>query len=118
MAEGFCTQCGKEIESFEGLDRCPFCNTTSIPCDFKNQVNVSINTHELRILCIWAENHVHNVSDEQEQASMATTLRSICDRISKQLPEERKVCLLLSDEVKEIKKRYGDENVESDVLDI
>lgn len=118
MAEGFCTQCGKQIESFESLDRCPFCKTTSVPCALKNQVDININTHELQILCMWAEKHLYSVKDEQMQASMSTTLRSICNRISKQLPEKRKINLLICDEVKDLKKEFGDENIESNILDI
>lgn len=56
MTSGFCTRCGVEIESFDGLTACPRCGTTGVPCAADRQVEVSINVHELRILCIWAEN--------------------------------------------------------------
>ena len=99
--EGFCTRCGTVIESFEGLSACPSCGTDSIPCSNADQINISINTHELRILTIWAERWVMAMENEYDQANSATTLRAITGRISKQL--EKPVSLLLSDEIQQIK---------------
>ena len=113
MAEGFCTKCGFVIESFKGLTGCPSCGTTkSIPCDNKNQVNVNINIHELRILCIWAERWVGTFK-EYDQAQSGEVLRSIVKRLLKQLPKG--TSLLLCDEVKELKKEY---DVQTNILDL
>lgn len=113
MAEGFCTKCGIEIESFDGLKCCPGCNTQDVPCAYSNQHNVSINVHELRILCMWTEFWVNSVKDEQMQAGMAHTLRSIAQRLLKQLPQG--TALLFSDELSQVKKHY---DVESNILPI
>ena len=102
--EGFCTQCGASIESFENLKACPKCNTKSIPCSYKNQVKVDINIHELRILCMWAERWVSAAKNEQEQASMAASIRGIVTRLTPQVPEGTK--LLLSDEFQALKKDF------------
>lgn len=55
MSAGFCTLCGFNIESFDGLSGCPRCGTMDKPCSTSDQVEVSVNIHELRVLCIWAE---------------------------------------------------------------
>lgn len=104
MSEGFCTVCNAVIESFNGLKCCPSCNTKSVPCSNKDQVTVSINIHELRILCMWSEQWVMKMRDEQEQASSAKTIRAIVHRLSKQIPKNS--CLLLSDEIEELKKDH------------
>lgn len=114
MVEGFCTECGAEIESFEGLDKCPKCGTRGIPCANKNQAKVDINIHELRILCMWAEGYVQQMKDEFEQARSAKVVRAIASRLLKQLPEG--TILLLSDEIEEIRKKGFD--VETSFLGI
>ena len=102
MAEGFCTHCGQVIETFEGLSHCPKCGTAGVPCDYKNQTKVSINTHELRILCIWAERWVMEMKNERDQMNSAAALRGITGRLLPQLPSG--TCLLLSDELEGLKK--------------
>lgn len=87
--EGFCTHCGFQIEKFEGLRECPKCGTTGVPCKHEDQVEVSINLHELRILCIWAENWGQEINGPD-------VVYSIANRLKKQLPE--KTSLTLADE--------------------
>lgn len=72
--EGFCTRCNFQIKSFDGLKKCPNCGTENIPCSYKNQVKVSVNTHELRILCMWAENWALQ-SEAEENVVYAIALR-------------------------------------------
>ena len=52
---GYCTLCGHEIASFDGLRACPACGSTAVPCSWADQVDISVNWHELRILVMWAE---------------------------------------------------------------
>lgn len=77
---GFCTDCGFEVEAFEGLKECPNCHTNGIPCIWENQRVISINWHELRILVMWAENWAR---DKQ----LGRTVFSIANRIETQEPE-------------------------------
>jgi hypothetical protein len=56
MNVGFCTCCNYQVESFDDLTKCPQCGTTGVPCSYEDQRIISINLHELRLLCIWAEN--------------------------------------------------------------
>lgn len=77
---GFCIDCGLRVESFEGLEKCPNCNSASVPCYDENQVNISINWQELRILSIWAERWA------LEKRLGAGIIYSIAGRIEKQYP--------------------------------
>jgi hypothetical protein len=114
MAEGFCVKCGTEVETFDGLECCPRCKTHSIPCSYSDQVKIDINIHELRTLCIWAERWVNVMQNEQTQADCAETLRSIVNRLQKQVPSE--VALLLCDEMKAA--RAEGLKIESNAIDI
>jgi predicted Mrr-cat superfamily restriction endonuclease len=103
MAEGFCTKCSFEIGSFKDLNCCPKCGTKDIPCTMADQINISINLQELRILCMWAEFHVSAMKSEQSQAHCSEILRAIVQRIKKQVPPDKKVDLLFSEELQGIK---------------
>jgi len=75
-----CIECGVEFlqESLpEGTAACPNCNSRSIPCDVANDVNIKLNWHELRILCIWAENYGRSIGSQG-------TIYSIAQRIEDQ----------------------------------
>ena len=86
---GFCTLCSTSIESFEGLTECPRCGTKGIPCDFKNQVDVTVNIHELRILCMWAENWANQIQNEAPEV-----VYGIVHRLRQQLPEDAQLTML------------------------
>lgn len=78
-----------------GVSGCPTCGTHSLPCDPKKDVEIKINTHELRVLTIWADNWAqHNVDAQGKK-----TLSCILQRLSKQLPD---TIFTLSGEVKSL----------------
>jgi hypothetical protein len=88
-AEGFCTTCSHKVASFDGLTCCPNCGSTGTPCSNDNQVNVSINTHELRLLCIWAENWGLQIGNADPVYGIATRLRrQIGDRATLTMADE------------------------------
>ena len=80
---GFCIECGYIVNSFDGLSSCPMCNSTSIPCSWKDQVNISINWHELRIIIMWAENWWNKTKKEEQM----NPVFGVAERIRKQYPE-------------------------------
>lgn len=80
--EGFCTQCGVAIPTFHGLTCCPNCGSTGKPCGYENQVQVSINWHELRLLCIWAERWA--CQHGEKDPSMPATVYAIAGRLQEQ----------------------------------
>jgi hypothetical protein len=95
MSEGgFCTTCGHRVESFTGLDACPACGTRGLPCTDSDQVMVSVNWHELRVLVIWAENYAGKQVDQQGK-QLAKVVLSIARRIEDQHPD-RALALPLS----------------------
>lgn len=97
MAVGFCTCCNYQVESFDDLTKCPQCGTTGVPCSYEDQRTISINLHELRLLCIWAENWQSQLPDPHK----TDVVYSIATRIRKQLKD----CpaLTMADEFQKIK---------------
>jgi DNA-directed RNA polymerase subunit RPC12/RpoP len=79
-----CVQCDGEFteQQLEGQSACPDCGTRAIPCDPKKDTTIKINTHELRILTIWADNWAQAHCDAQGKK----TLSCILQRLSQQLP--------------------------------
>jgi predicted RNA-binding Zn-ribbon protein involved in translation (DUF1610 family) len=103
--DGFCTLCNQQIKSFKGLNKCPNCGSEGIPCNYGNQVDVSINIHELRILCIWAENWA-NERLKDEPFSNVNTVYAIARRLLLQIKEDKKfekVTLTMADEFRALK---------------
>lgn len=97
MPEGFCTLCNFQIESFENLSECPNCGTINTPCSYTDQRKISINLHELRLLCIWAENWALAHGDVDENMIYAIAMR-----IRKQLNDEN-ISLTMADEFRALK---------------
>ncbi len=80
-----CVQCDSEFteEQLEGVSGCPTCGTRSLPCDPKKDVEIKINTHELRVLTMWADFWAQaNVDAEGKK-----TLSCILQRLAQQLPD-------------------------------
>lgn len=111
---GFCTECGERIASFEGLSSCPFCGTRGVPCEDKDQVLVSANWHELRILVIWAENW-------SREHDLGKTVASIARRLEDQHPDRAlQLPLTFAGELRQIADRYpgtttSDPNLNADI---
>lgn len=92
---GFCTTCSFKIASFDGLTCCPNCGSKGVPCGVENQVTVEVNTHELRLLCIWAEHYGNQIKN-------ADVIYGIAARLRRQLPKD--LCLTMADEFGELKR--------------
>lgn len=112
-----CLNCSHEIHLDNNGDepklaQCPKCKDKSQPANPKEDFWFKINWQELRILFIWAERWVLQVSDEHAQARMATVLSRIGDRIKKQTNQE--MILFLTDEINQLKNQLGKENVQTD----
>jgi hypothetical protein len=93
---GFCTRCSLKIESFEGLTQCPRCGSKGVPCGYDAQVSISVNTHELRILCIWAENWAGSTDADED------TVYAIAARLRRQLGDND-YPLTMADEFRALK---------------
>lgn len=95
-----CTHCEAEFTDEEcvGVTACPSCGSKGIPCDMAEDVQVTINWHELRILGIWAENWARR--NESEYPDMVEVLNTITNRLERQHPT--KTPLMLFKELKEL----------------
>lgn len=80
MSGGFCTECSFHVDSFDDLTCCPNCKSKSIPCGDENQINLSINWQELRVLVMWAENYAR-------KNDLTKVVYAISNRIEKQFPD-------------------------------
>lgn len=96
---GYCTECGHEVESFDGLDACPVCGTRGIPCSWSDEVAVTINWHQLRCLIMWAENWARNTDEPSARSGMRKVLNGIVGKIERQHPEEWRAPLTFAKEI-------------------
>ena len=96
-----CITCSKEFtkEELKGASACPFCGDEGIPCNPKDDVNIKINWHELRILTIWAENWEGKFCRKEKKRSI--TIACIARRLQHQFPD--KTPLTLAGEIGELK---------------
>lgn len=100
-----CTLCDYEVSQEvldKGLNCCPGCGATGIPCDPANDVHIKINWHELRILGIWAENwarrHLEETGYDYEGLKV---VHAIARRIQAQHPDGTP--LTLAGKIREIR---------------
>lgn len=98
---------GEELETQppEKQGKCPNCEATGLPEYTIHDVQVTLNWHELRILCIWAKNWQENMPlDRKEEAGRC--LESIFNLIRLHRPENTPG-LTLQDEMKELAITHG-----------
>ncbi len=110
-----CTQCRTELsmeelekiaeKNFGKMDNCPTCGTESLPMDIKEDVEIKINWHELRILGMFAENWARHIGKKDEScASSIQTVTAITTAIEKQFP--LKTPLMLVREIGQLKEQF------------
>ena len=99
-----CTICRSEFtdEQIEGANSCPTCQRQSVPERISEDVTVTINWHELRILGMWAENW----AIKNDDASMVHTVRVITSLLQQQHPE--KSSLTMSGELRDLRHAVED----------
>ena len=101
-----CLQCDGEFteQQVKGKVCCPNCKSTSIPINPENDVTIKINTHELRILGIWAENYASSVDSKSDGSEkIVPTVQKIAQKIESQLPPNKWVPLTLMRELIDLK---------------
>lgn len=106
---GFCTLCSFKITSFDRLTACPRCGTTGKPCGAEDQFTISINYHELRVLCMWSENwadrHGTKETATEEDKRMPDVVKAIAARLRPQLPEGKR-SITMRDEFSELADKF------------
>ena len=96
-----CVQCDHELTyaAAEGLTSCPACGTKSLPLSPKKDRTIKINTHELRILTIWASNWAGRHCDPSAQKTLACIIQRLTDQLG-DLP------LTMAQEFKDLQKVF------------
>lgn len=81
-----CVVCRNEFSDAEAAEalQCPSCGDTGIPMKISEDLDIKINWHELRILCIWARNYAESIS--KELSGGMEVIESIEKHISKHRP--------------------------------
>ena len=100
----WCVDCGVRFtqQAIQDKYACPSCGLVGIPCTPKDDVEIKINWHELRILVIWAENWAAIERDEPND--MSKTLLAIAKRLQNQFPS--RTALTLAGELAELGDKY------------
>lgn len=83
-----CTSCGAEfsLDSLGDVEGCPTCGTQGVPMRIEDDVTITINTHELRILCMWADNYIREIDAKHDDNQGVRAVEGIVYRLNKQLP--------------------------------
>lgn len=99
-----CVDCRGEFTEAQILNSmaCPSCGSQGIPMSPSKDVTIKINWHELRILCIWAEQWAG--AHTKDSPGMAQTIESIAKPLQAQYPSYDP--LLLSWELGDLAKHY------------
>lgn len=108
-----CVLCNNSFsqEQLAGATACPVCGTKGVPMLPTQDVNIKINIHELRILCIWAENYARDVDQKNHETPghepLKDTVLAISGRLYEQLPIHAKRVLTLGEEILELAKKHN-----------
>jgi predicted nucleic acid-binding Zn-ribbon protein len=83
-----CVRCGGEFTEAQiaGASACPVCGSKGVPASPANDRDVRINWHELRVLCIWAENWAGHCEAKADE-SMVDLIHTIAARLQAQHPD-------------------------------
>lgn len=103
MARLLCVPCRNvvEVTPDHRLTACPSCGSTGVPADADDTVTLTITTHELRILTIWASNWA------AQDAVMAPVVRGILDGLA----QYTAAALSLSQEIADLRAAFPNATV-------
>jgi hypothetical protein len=79
-----CLHCGTlaEVDPSAPPPCCPSCRSRAVPADADDTATVTLTTHELRVLTLWAENWARHISGMSPDAPRV--VQGICDRLATQ----------------------------------
>lgn len=111
-----CVLCSSEFTNtqLKGASACPKCGNEGLPMSPKQDVEIKVNWHELRILTIWAEhwaNHIKDAPDAKGQP--VQTIFAIAKRLQDQHPLMSP--LTLSGEFEQLKAAYPGAEVKGNI---
>lgn len=104
-----CMACGSEADQTPDMRACPSCGDASHPpADLSDAVSLTISTHELRILTMWASNWAHSIEERYPGSNKAVSI--ILDRLATQTDAP----LSLSQEIADLRREFGEVRVYRD----
>ncbi len=113
-----CVRCNTSFTEadIQGAWGCPRCGSRGVPCDPSMDVSITINTHELRILGIWAENYARRCDDDHlddvKHESMKETVNAIMGRVESQLAAlDKHTPLTMSAELKQLREAFPQSDI-------
>lgn len=116
MKRLLCLACGNETDETPDMRACPSCgDALHPPANLSDSVNLTISTHELRILTMWADNWARSIEARCPGSQKAISV--ILDRLATQTDAP----LSLSQEIADIRREFGNATVygsDGNVLDI
>lgn len=113
--ETFVARCVRCNESFtesqiKGARACPKCGDPGSPMSPGQDVEVKINWHELRILCIWAERYADTIAGKEDvKSDIVKTVWAIVGRLQEQYPSFTP--LTLGGEIGQLREQFKDMEV-------
>lgn len=112
-----CTTCASEFTDAEIVTAkcCPSCGSTGTPCSISQDIDLKINWHELRLLCIWASNWA---TQADLDAGSIKSLNSIIQRLLAQRKDERWSPLTLFGELVELPEALEKMGIECDGVEL
>lgn len=84
-----CVPCGAEFSEAEteGSQGCPSCGNAGVPMAIADDVTVTINWHELRILGIWADQWAGVCDENEPEHDSKSAVAGILRRLQAQHPD-------------------------------
>lgn len=111
MPRYLCLKCRNiaALDEGEEIDACPSCHDSKgIPADADDTITVTLTTHELRILTMWADNWAqHAATYRPENAVLPKIIRGILDHLA----QYTSAPLSISQEMADLRKAFPDAEV-------
>jgi hypothetical protein len=100
-----CLACGEETAPTGPLSACPHCGNQGVPADLDDMSSITLSTHELRILTMWADNWATYI--EKRHPGSQRVIRTILDRLATQTA----AALTLRQEIADVRAAFPDAEV-------
>jgi DNA-directed RNA polymerase subunit RPC12/RpoP len=89
------------------LSACPKCGSRNVPADLADTVTVTITTHELRVLTMWASNWADHIKDMPNCDHAPKVITGILDEIGKATSAP----LSMRQEIADLRAEFGEVRV-------
>ncbi len=98
-----CTACRVIVEDSPQLSCCPNCKTTDLPQYIENDIPIVINTHDLHILFVWAENWARQIDGDKPDTKHSRLIDKLSRLVEAQMPADKWKPLTLTRELRDLR---------------